>query len=127
MTLQLNNTDDVDKEDEIKIHQRGRMVGAMGAMWCSIGYQMYPSPDPGVVFIKSKMPHMLDLLDGEGKISNLTVYFSRPDDEDGIFRNMKYIEFFGEWDYAYAGTKGAKIRKRSAIPTESTLFYLCQR
>ncbi len=120
VTLQLNNTDDVDKEDEIKIHQRGRMVGAMGAMWCSIGYQMYPSPDPGVVFIKSKMPHMLDLLDGEGKISDLTVYFSRPDDEDGIFRNMKYIEFFGEWDYAYAG-KAPKYAREA--PSQPKVLY----
>jgi hypothetical protein len=47
--MTLNNTDDLHKEDEIRIHQRGRMHISMQSMWNCIGYQTYPATDPHVV------------------------------------------------------------------------------
>jgi hypothetical protein len=41
--VNLNNTDDVDKDDEINLFLRGRMLCSMEATWRVLGYQTYPA------------------------------------------------------------------------------------
>jgi hypothetical protein len=98
VTLELNNLDDVDEEDEIKEFQRGRMICAMQAMWCMFGYQTYPGSDPSVIFIKVKLMYHLQSILNENKVCDLIVYFNRPRNE--IFKDLKYADFFAEWDYS---------------------------
>ena len=44
--FELQNTADVDDNDEITLYLRGRMICGMEAMWKFMGYPTYPASDP---------------------------------------------------------------------------------
>ena len=93
----LNNLDDVDEDDEIKIHLRGRMLSSTEAFWRIMDYNIYPSTTPGVKAIKLKMPQDLARLQLEGKVCDLDVYFRRPNSLSA----MTYIAFFEWFNHSY--------------------------
>jgi len=103
---------DVDPKDEIKIHQRGRMLCAMRAMWMLCGYQQYPASEPACVAIKPRTPDHVHSFIIDEKVCDMLIYFNRPKDED--FINLKYTEFFKSYDYCKA-TETA-IAKYSLCP-----------
>jgi hypothetical protein len=94
----LNNTDGVHEGDEIKLHQRGRMLSSMQAMWYIMGYQNYPASQPSAKLIKVKLPHQVHDLLHDNKVCDLAVYFARPQDEEAL-RFLTYTELFEKFDY----------------------------
>jgi hypothetical protein len=94
--INLNNTDDVNPKDEIKLYLRGRMICSMDAMWQIYGFQNYPASTPSVTILKIKLPEAMELLISEAKLCNLYIYFNRPQS----LNNLKYTEMFTTWDYS---------------------------
>ena len=66
------------------------ILALVDAMWRTLGYQTYPSPDPAVYVIKAKLPADVEELLLKNKCCDLLIYFNRP----MLLRNMKYTEFF---------------------------------
>lgn len=71
-------TENISKNDEIKLYIRGRFLCAMDAMWRISGYHTYPVAKPSVSKIKVKLPSHVEQLFSDGKICGLAVYFARP-------------------------------------------------
>jgi hypothetical protein len=100
----LNNIDDVNEKDEIKLYLRGRMLSAMDACWRIFGYQTYPASQPSVVTIKAKNELEMILLLNDGKLCDLAVYFNRPINNIQ-FNDLTYSNFFKYWEYSYTKPK----------------------
>ena len=88
-------------------------------MWNMIGYQTYPGTDPSVVFIKSKLPHVVGMWEDEGKLCDMTIYFNRPDND--TFRNLKYAEFFSSWAYKAHGQAPQYAKNAGTVHTITIL------
>jgi hypothetical protein len=95
----LDNTDDVDKGDEITLHLRGRMLCSMECTWRALGYQTYPASWPSVRLIKPKLPAVTSFIQKTDKCCDMTVYFNRP--QGFGFPDLKYTEFFTYWESSY--------------------------
>ena len=95
--ISLDNTFGIEKNDEINLFLRGRMLTSMDAMWRIFGYQTYPAPYPSVILLKVKLPSDMRLLASKGKLSDLYVYFQRPQD----LEHLRYCEFFNLYCYKY--------------------------
>ena len=95
--MSLNNTSDLDPNDEINHFLRGRMVSSMEGFWRIMGYQMYPASDPPVTTIKIKK-HTLwkDIID-KNLTCDFDIWLNRPE----IFNEIKFEEFFSLYDYSY--------------------------
>ena len=89
----------------------------MDAIWRTLGYQTYPSPDPAVFVIKAKLPSDVEELLVKNKCCDLLIYFNRPI----ILRNMKYTEFFNEYKWGYR--RGAHHRNEN-LDTSTTCFKI---
>jgi len=87
--FKLNNAEDIPDGDEIALHIRGRYLCSMDAMWRTLGYQTYPSPQPSVLTIKVMSPTASAFFQTKGKSNRLLQYFSRPSE---LF-HLKYTEF----------------------------------
>jgi len=103
--LALNNIDDLHEKDEINIFLRGRMLTSMDAMWRIYGYQTYPSSQPYVTLIKPKLPFEVNMWVQEGKLSDLYVYFLRPN----VLHNLTICQFYNMYDYRFK-LDGARFR-----------------
>jgi hypothetical protein len=100
VTVELQDENfDLDPKDEIKRFIRGRMLCAMDATWRIFGFQNYPASFPSCTIIKVKLPAHLLALEQEQTLCDLSVYFARP--QICRFENLKYAEFYKEWDYSY--------------------------
>ncbi len=97
--VDLDNTSDVAKGDEITLYIRGRMLCSMECTWRVLGFQTYPATFPSVRLIKAKLPTVVSALLKDEKMCDMQVYFSRPHNID--FVALKYCEFFHHWDYGY--------------------------
>lgn len=93
--IRLNNTSDIDDNDEISLFLRGRMLTSMDAVWRIFGYKTYPATEPYVRLIKVKLPRDLEFMFFEGKLTDLYVYFQRP----SILFYLKYSEFYNQYCY----------------------------
>ena len=100
----FDNTDDLHEKDEINHYIRGRFICSMDAMWRSFGYQTYPASSPSITLIKVKLPDHVMAITGEGKMCDLEIYFRRP----LCFKDLKYTEFFDQYDYSYTYPKKYK-------------------
>ena len=94
-----------------------RIVPLVDAMWRTLGYQTYPSPDPSVYVIKAKLPADVDELLLKNQCCDLLVYFNRP----FILRHMKYTEFFNQYKYGYS--LGARYRNED-LNSSTTCFKI---
>jgi hypothetical protein len=94
---------DLDPKDEIGRFIRGRMLCAMDATWRIFGFQTYPASFPSCMLIKVKLPAHLVALEADQLLCDLSVYFARP--QLNIFKDLKYKEFFKDWDYSYQKPK----------------------
>jgi hypothetical protein len=114
--------DVIRKDDEINLYIRGRMLCAMDAMWRVLGYQTYPPTSPSVQHIKIKDPALMENLISERKMSDLLVYFKRPQE----FHHMLYTEFFKQFIYSFTAPRGAFTIANFAIYniTESLPFRI---
>ena len=74
------------------------ILALVDAMWRTLGYQTYPSPDPAVYVIKAKLPADVEELLLKNKCCDLLIYFNRP----MLLRNMKYTEFFNDYKWGYS-------------------------
>jgi len=115
-TPRLTNADHVSDNDEITLYIRGRylcsgnsnnsnnityrrnILALVDAMWRTLGYRTYPSPDPAVYVIKAKQPADVEELLLKNKCCDLIFYFNRP----MLLRNMKYTEFFNDYKWGYS-------------------------
>jgi len=95
--ISLDNTFGVEKDDEITLYLRGRMLTSMDAMWRIFGYQTYPAPYPSVTLLKVKLPSDMRFIASKGKLSDLYVYFQRPEE----LSHLRYCEFFNLYCYKY--------------------------
>jgi hypothetical protein len=117
VSLNLNNTADVDERDEIKLMQRGRMLCSMQAWWLIWGYQNYPATKPSAKLIKVKLPAMVWDLAHDRKLCDLAMYFARPTDAEEL-RELTYVAFFNRFDY------GRTLPKR--VVTGTHAYYEMQ-
>ena len=85
-----------DLKDEILIHIRGRVICAMDSMWRFFGFHTYPVTKPSCVKITIKLPPHVDKLLEDHKLSDLTVYFARP---ESIFGGYTYTRFIHHFSY----------------------------
>jgi len=99
LRVELGNTDDVDREDEITLHLRGRMVTSNDAFWRIMGYDTYPAPDPSVMKIKVKTPVALQMEREKFKTCDLEVYFCRP--ENAEMNDLSFSAFYQTFDSGY--------------------------
>ena len=97
VSLNLNNTSDVDELDEIKLMQRGRMLCSMQAWWLIWGYQNYPASTPSAKLIKAKLPYVVEDLAKDSKTCDMAIYFARPNNDE--MQDLKYTDFFTKYDY----------------------------
>lgn len=95
--MALNNTGDLDPNDEINHYLRGRMISSMEAFWRIMGYQTYPASDPPVTTIKSKKKCLWKEIIEKNMTCDFDVWLNRP----LIFFNIKYEDFFKDYDYSY--------------------------
>ena len=95
--MKLNNTDDVDESDEIKLFLRGRMLSSMEACWRVFNYPTYPASSPSVSTIKLKTFWQLKALNDAKKLCDFRVYLDRPH----ALRNITFTKFFKSFDYSY--------------------------
>ena len=73
------------------------MLTSMDAVWRVFRYQTYPSPYPSVTLIKPKLPGEVNSWYNEGKLTDIYVYFKRPN----CLKSLKICEFFTLYDYKY--------------------------
>ena len=71
----------------------------MDSMWRFFHFQTYPSAQPSIIKINVKLPEHVNYLTGEGKVSDMTIYFARPD----ILRDYKYTQFCHHFIYSLRG------------------------
>jgi hypothetical protein len=69
----------------------------MDAFWQVLGYHTYPASTPSVRLVKAKMPFFLDILESDGHLCDLLVYFDRRESESEIL----FTKWFDEWDYNF--------------------------
>jgi hypothetical protein len=120
--VDLDNTSDVDKGDEITLYIRGRMLCSMECTWRVLGFQTYPASFPSVRLIKAKLPSVVTALQHSEKVCDMHVYLSRPHNLE--FRELKFTEFFHDWDYGYSYPQSYKhVNENLPHPAEG-LFRL---
>ena len=76
--VKILNIDDVDPKDEILMYVRGRYLCSMDAMWRTLKYQTYPSPNPTVNIIRVKMPDVANYFHSKSQLTEIESYFRRP-------------------------------------------------
>lgn len=119
--LQLNNVGDINKDDEINIYLRGRMLTSMDAMWRVFGYQTYPAPYPAVRLIKAKLPIEVTAWCNEGKLTDIYVYFQRPQS----LASLTVCEFYTYYDYKHT-LEDARFRSNSNEFDEEGCLRYCE-
>jgi len=92
----IDNTEGIQKDDEINLYLRGRLLSAMDVMWRLCGFHTYPASSPSVSSIKVKLPEQTELLHDDGKVCDMSVYFARP----APLAGLKYAEVFTKFTYA---------------------------
>jgi hypothetical protein len=129
LRVELGNTEDVDHQDEITLHLRGRMVTSNDAFWRIMGYDTYPAPDPSVMKIKVKTPIALQMEREKFKTCDLEVYFCRPhtaEMDDFTFAAM-YESFDSGYKYPQYALGNAhdlyEIQGLSLRPGKSMYLY----
>ena len=95
--MYLDNINDVNEDDEIKLYLRGRMLSSMEACWRAMGYQTYPASTPKVITIKMKSVDQLDFLHRNRKTCDFEIWLNRP----AILCDVRFIDFFRNYDYNY--------------------------
>jgi len=97
VTINLNNTSDLEDDDEISHHQRGRMLCAMQAWYQIWGFQNYPASEPSVKLIKPRLNRMVEDLGHDHKTCDMKMYFSRPPGQP--YEEMTFVQFFSKYDF----------------------------
>ena len=107
--MRLQNADDIDDQDEINLYLRARMLCSMEAMWRVFGYQTYPVSSPSVTCFKVKLPSTQVVHTQDEKLTDLFVYFNRPNNIDVTefqlpngeknMDDLLYMEFFKLYRY----------------------------
>ena len=80
-------------KDEIGKFNKGRRICAADAMWRLLRFQTYPAPYPAIKIIKSRMPEFVESFTKKGKLTDLFVYFNRPNELD----NLTYTDFMHKY------------------------------
>jgi hypothetical protein len=121
VSVQFDNTFDVDPKDEIRLFVRGRFICAFDAMWRILGYQTYPATKPSVLVVKVKMPYHLIHIRQEGQLCDLLIYLHRP----LCLVELTYTAFFKLFDYSYAMPKrfDALLISVGRFPTVDTFDF----
>jgi hypothetical protein len=120
----LNNTDDVSKDDEIKLFIRGRMLCSMDCTWRLFGFQTYPASDPSVMEVDVKSPEQLQFVLSKNQNCHLQVYFERP----SHLHALKYTEFYEQYTYrstnppAYAERSGSYYINCDNTPRKAYVY-----
>ena len=96
------------------MYLKGRFICAMDSMWRFFHFQTYPSAQPSIIKINVKLPDHVAFLSEGGKVSDISVYFARPD----ILHNYKYTEFCHHFIYSLRGLP-ARFRGKT-LWTENT-------
>jgi hypothetical protein len=112
ISIHLNNTSDLHPDDENNHHLRGRMLCSHEAAWRGLGYQIYPASEPTVVLVKVKGELELSLIEDREQMSDLAIYFARPDNE--YFADLKYCDFYKKWMYAKTPPKAFELIPNTA-------------
>ena len=85
-------------QDEIGRYVRGRRLCSMDAMWRLLGFENYPKSDPAVIGVKVRDPLFVTHYDDKQLLTQIQVYFNRPDNRDGIaFNSMLFAEMFQQF------------------------------
>ena len=100
--------------------QMTSMLTSMDAAWRIFGYQTYPAPYPAVRLIKARLPRDVNFMLSEKKLTDIYVYFSRPE----ILSGLKYCEFFNLYDYCYNLTQRRFTNNPNAENDENGYFHL---
>lgn len=98
VSLQGQQEDSHNNDNEVDEHQEFitcRTVSAMSSYYNFLGYENYPRPSPAVVVIKVRSDDFLNENNALGKTCHLEVYMHRPEH----LNNLKFVEFFKDWDY----------------------------
>lgn len=120
--ISLDNTFGVEKDDEITLFLRGRMLTSMDAMWRIFGYKTYPAPYPSVTLLKVKLPSDMRFIASKGKLSDLYVYFQRPEE----LSHLRYCEFFDLYCYKY-NLDQRRFRENASVYDDATgLLRYCE-
>ena len=112
--IQALKVTEEEQKDEILMYLKGRFICAMDSMWRFFHFQTYPSAQPSIIKINVKLPDHVAFLSEGGKVSDISVYFARPD----ILRNYKYTEFCHHFIYSLRGLP-ARFRGKTSW-TENT-------
>ena len=119
--MRLNN---IRKDDEISLYLRGRYLCSMDCYWRILGHETYPASSPAVNIIKVISDQNASLLIKENKVTDLIVYFNRPDN----LQNFKYADIFNMYMWSYEKPK-RNIYERNElyaiqIPGINKIVYL---
>jgi hypothetical protein len=89
------NLTEEEEKNEILMYLKGRIICSMDSMWRFFHFQTYPSAKPSVMKINVKLPDHVEKLLQEQKLSDMTVYFARPQ----ILADYKFTEFYHHFSY----------------------------
>ena len=83
-----------EKDMEIDVYLKGRTLSSMDAVWRTLGFQTYPSPNPHVRLIKVKTSQMVNyLLEKEKKSCDMLLYLLRPE----LLHSLLYTEMYAKY------------------------------
>jgi hypothetical protein len=78
----------------------------MDAMYRFLGYHTYPVSIPPVKPIKAQLPDLMNLVLSDGKVTDLFIYFNRPES----LKNMTYQGFYTYYTYSTASSDEIRIQ-----------------
>jgi hypothetical protein len=78
----------------------------MDAMYRFLGYHTYPVSIPPVKPIKAQLPDLMNLILSDGKVTDLFIYFNRPES----LKNMTYQGFYTYYTYSTASSDEIRIQ-----------------
>jgi hypothetical protein len=86
--------DEINRNDEITIYYKAKVLCSMEAMFQVLGFHTYPKPEPAVKEIKVKTPNQVNYIQFvEKKTCAINQYFNRP----ASLKNLKFTEFFNQY------------------------------
>ena len=121
--FRLQNCNDIDDDDEINLHIRGRVLTSMDAVWRTFGFQTYPQSDPTVQSVRVVGPEEMLSLTADDKACDLLVWFCRP----LHLQDMKFTELYSHYTRSFTKPNAAHEYFTVLMPNITRPVYLKRR